>query len=117
MRQPHLVRKPLLGRLHYLVRLPQLVTQPYLGWQHHLTSIPPLGSQPRQAQLLILASLHLAVIIGVPQSWLNGSAGMPAVPATIPCLLGLITNVFKLKNERYMRVEDSNSVSAKCHDG
>jgi hypothetical protein len=41
-------------------------------------------SQPhrQQAQLFIFASLHLAAITGVPHSWPNGSAGVPAVPAT-----------------------------------
>ena len=33
--------------------------------------------------MFILASLHLAGITGVPHSWLNGSTGVPAVPATI----------------------------------
>ena len=59
------------------------MTQAYIRWQPHLTIKPHLGSQPRQAPLFILASLHLAVITGVPHSWLNGSTGVPAVPVTI----------------------------------
>ena len=67
------------------MRLPQLLTQPYLEWQPHHASIHNLGSQHQrqQAQLLILASLHLAVITGVPHSWPTCSAGVRAVPATI----------------------------------
>ena len=90
------MRKSLIGRLHQYLRLshllilqlvilsqlvwlPHLVTQPYLGWQPSPTSIHHLGSQPR----FILASLPSAVITGVSHSWLNASAGVPAVPATI----------------------------------
>jgi hypothetical protein len=77
---PHLVRRPQLARLPHLVRmLQQLMTHPYLGWQPPPTSIPHLGTQPR----FILASFHSAFFTWVPHSWLNGSAGVPAVPATI----------------------------------
>jgi hypothetical protein len=89
--------EPLLGRLHRLVRLPQhvrlsqivrlpkivrlphLVRLPQLVGLHHLMTQPHVGSQP----WFILASTHSAVITGVPHSWLNGSAGVPPVPATI----------------------------------
>jgi hypothetical protein len=66
-----------------LIRLHQILKQPYLGWHPHLTSMLNLVSQSRQAKIFILASLPLAVITRVPHSLLNGSAGVPAVPATI----------------------------------
>ena len=63
--------------LSQLLILLHLVTQPYIGWHPHLTSIHHLGT------IFLLASLHSAVITEVPHSWLNGSAGVPAVPSTI----------------------------------
>ena len=64
--------------LSQIVGLPHLVPQPLGVLQPHLTSIP----QPRQT-LFILAPLQPSVITGVPPAWLNGSAGVPEVPATI----------------------------------
>jgi hypothetical protein len=69
------VRLPQFVMLSQIVRLPHLVKEPILGVS---LSIPHLRSQPRQAPLFIFATLHL-----VPHSWVNGSAGVPAVPATI----------------------------------
>jgi hypothetical protein len=88
LRLPQLVGLPQLMMLSQLVRLPNLVTEPYLRLQPPLIyRISHLGSQPQ----FILALLHSVVIKGVPHSWLNGSA---CVPATISIFPFLMTSTF-----------------------
>jgi hypothetical protein len=67
-----------------------------------------VASSAPEGSIFFFASLHWAVIRGVPHFWVYGSAGVPAVPATISmsvCAVDSIGDVSKnLKKFRVIKI-------------
>ena len=75
-----------------------------------------VSSDPRSTTYGNLRYIKQLTGLGQPEHYssarVRGALPVKEVPECEKWRLGLITNLFKMKNERYLRVEDSKSICA-----